>query len=366
MGNIIRMGAIAFWFLMTCTAGAASISGESFKDSNLRGFNLGSNTTLSSRDMWDMRRTGANVARYIISGHRIPGANTYAISPNSFSAVERLLKLGAEMGFKVVLALQPLPNDWDQEYWVNKDLQPGIVQLWEKLATRYRHESSLAGYDLINEPIARISTSRETAFTSDASKVWNDLALHIIDAVRLIDPDHAIIFEPSPGGLPMAFGYSGLPLPRNNIVYSLHMYEPHTLTHQGIDSPQSTVYPGESWDKAQMARSLRSPREFAARTGSPMFVGEFSVVRWAPQGSSINYLTDLLSIIDDDLKWSWAYHAWRECECWDAEIPSSFYHQFHYAKAKPQLPPNVQAATQREKKADAVMLLESYYAKNAE
>ena len=52
-------------------------------------------------------------------------------------------------------------------------------------------------------------------------------------AIRVIDPQRAIIVEPAPWG-----GPGGLrdfaPIDVPNVVYSVHMYEPHAFTHQGF------------------------------------------------------------------------------------------------------------------------------------
>ncbi len=62
--------------------------------------------------------------------------------------------------------------------------------------------------------------------------------------MRHIDSVHAIIIEPDPGGSPDALPYFE-PLNVPGVVYSVHMYEPHQFTHQGVfaDFPIGPVYP---------------------------------------------------------------------------------------------------------------------------
>lgn len=58
--------------------------------------------------------------------------------------------------------------------------------------------------------------------------------------------------------------------------------------------------------------------EFQKKTGCQIYVGEFSAIRWAPGGSGVNYLRDVLNLFETN-GWSWAYHAYREWPGWGLE-----------------------------------------------
>jgi hypothetical protein len=49
-----------------------------------------------------------------------------------------------------------------------------------------------------------------------------------------------------------------------------------------------------------------------------MYIGEFSAIRWAPEGSAERYLADLVSLFEER-GWDWSYHAFREWQGWSAE-----------------------------------------------
>ena len=107
------------------------------------------------------------------------------------------------------------------------------------------------------------------------------------------------------------------------IVYSFHFYEPHEITHQGLpDHPAAVAYPSKAWDKAQLSQAMNEARRFAAQHKLPMFVGEFSCVRWAPGGSCPRYLADAVALFEAE-GWGWTYHCWRCYQGWDAEVPES-------------------------------------------
>jgi hypothetical protein len=100
------------------------------------------------------------------------------------------------------------------------------------------------------------------------------------------------------------------------------MYEPHQFTHQGVQGrPEPVAYPGmiggREWNRAEVERTLSPVVEFQKRYHVPIFIGEFSAPRW--RGDDANrYLRDVIEVCESH-GWSWAYHAWREWEGWDAE-----------------------------------------------
>jgi hypothetical protein len=130
------------------------------------------------------------------------------------------------------------------------------------------------------------------------------------------------------------------------------MYLPHAFTHQGVhdDWSKRWVYPGEiagrPWGKAQLEAALQPVVEFQQRYGVHIYIGEFSAIRWAPEGSAYRYLRDLIEIFEAH-GWDWSYHAFREWSGWSVE------HGEDRADTKPSPTP-----TEREK------LLREWFARN--
>ena len=123
-------------------------------------------------------------------------------------------------------------------------------------------------------------------------------------------------------------------------MYSLHFYLPGKFTHQGVNmatkaearASLGVEYPGKikgkQWDRAALERELEVVDDFQRRYNVPMFVGEYSVVRWAPLPSSARWLTDVVSLFEER-KWTWCYHAFREWDGWSLEYPEGT-HTFRY------------------------------------
>ena len=54
----------------------------------------------------------------------------------------------------------------------------------------------------------------------------------------------------------------------------------------------------------------------------PYYIGEFSVVCWAPEGSGEQYLRDVMELFEQR-GWSWSYHAFREFQAGASNMTES-------------------------------------------
>lgn len=151
---------------------------------------------------------------------------------------------------------------------------------------------------------------------------WRELATEATRAIRAIDPGKPVVFEPSPWGGPEGFD-ALVPLDADRVIYSFHMYKPHQFTHQGVyGSEANLVYPGviagRHWDKEALREGMRAAIDFQEEFNVHIYVGEFSAIRWAPEGSAYRYLRDVIELFEE-YGWDWSYHAFREWDGWSVE-----------------------------------------------
>lgn len=198
-----------------------------------------------------------------------------------------------------------------------KKFQDAFIATWEKIAKRYKDHPNVWGYDLLNEPVE--GNIAEGLFD------WRELALLCSKKIRQIDHERAIIIEPAPWGSPDSLEWFEPfdPVEVPNVVYSVHMYIPHNFTHQGVyDSNEGISYPGKidgrDWNKEELRKALAPVVSFQNDYGVHIYLGEFSVIRWAPDESGPAYLRDCIELFEE-YGWDWAYHAFREWDGWSLE-----------------------------------------------
>ncbi|MCC7374428.1 MAG: cellulase family glycosylhydrolase [Verrucomicrobiales bacterium] len=274
------------------------------------------------------RDWGANLIRWQLIQH---GRAGQPISDDGYDAwlegelkkLDAALPLCRELGLTVVIDLHSPPGGKvtsggyvgsDDRLFTDPACQTKLVRVWERIAARYRGIEPIWGYDLVNEPV--------DDFVDEGCDDWQALAERVARAVRGIDPERTIIVEPAAWGGPEGLA-DLVPLPVSNVVYSVHMYQPHAFTHQGVHTAgPSYRYPGvvsgKDWDQAQLEAALRPVVDFQRAYNVHIYIGEFSAIRWAPEGSGARYLSDLIEIFEKH-GWDWSYHAFREWSGWSLE-----------------------------------------------
>jgi hypothetical protein len=264
-----------------------------------------------------MRAWGAIVVRLQV----------HPVGPTWAADVEAQVRAAGAAGLRVVVVMiqAPVPgvNGETAALWDGPDLEPNLIRAWTDLARRLKPYGSIIwGYDLLNEPLDR-------AQLPSPPRQWRPLAIKVMTAIRAIDPAVWIIYEPGPGALDA--GFDGLtPLPDQRVIYSLHIYEPFPFTKQGFDAADAgdrtaaavVHYPGRIrlrlWNRARLEDVVAPAVAFQHRWHVPIYVGEFSVVRWAPEPDAARWLGDVIALCESH-GWSWTYHAFREHNAWSLE-----------------------------------------------
>ncbi len=210
-----------------------------------------------------------------------------------------------------------------------------FAEAWAMLARDLRDADAVAGFDLLNEPNPPWPDGRITS----SAAIWDTLARRVLAAIRAEDAGVPIVLEGVAGGGPQGVPVLGA-WADPALVYSLHFYLPHEITHQGVsarwakavsyptddDTPLrgTPAYPGP-WNRERLKRELAGAAARGQRDGVPVHVGEFSCVRWAPGDSAARYVGDCLSLFAG-FGWSWSYHEFRGWPGWDAETTGAGLH----------------------------------------
>ncbi len=241
---------------------------------------------------------------------------------------DAMIPVCRELGLNILLDLHSPPGGRDPKLnwrlFNEKQFQDAFLSVWEMMANRYKNETQIMGYDLVNEPDDRD--------VIPGLMNWHDLAIATVQRIRAIDSQHSIIIEASPKG---AFDTlpNFEPIPFDNIIYSFHMYQPGMFTFQNLNSNDTPLYypgviHGIMWNKDQLRTALQPNVDWQKRHNVSIHVGEFSAVRWAPGNSTVNYLSDCIDLFEE-FGWNWDYHAFREFQGWNVEMIGDKDHPQH-------------------------------------
>ena len=234
---------------------------------------------------------------------------------------EKMFRIGYEKyGLRFVIDLHTPPGgrneNRDLAMFYEKPYADHFIEVWKRIATRFKGNPAVWGYDLVNEPVQ----SQPAPYD-----YWN-LQRMAAEAVRAIDPDTPIIIESNNWDSPSAFSYLP-PLEMKDVIYQVHMYVPGNFTHQLVGNNfgekgqvQKVAYPGliagVEYDREALRKVLAPVRDFQQKYGARIFVGEFSAAVWAPGAEK--YLADCISLFEE-YGWDWTYHAYREWNGWSLE-----------------------------------------------
>ncbi len=102
------------------------------------------------------------------------------------------------------------------ELFMDKKYQDRLVNLWIKIARRYKHEPAVAAYDLLNEPLPI-----ESGAAAHYKHLLVPLYKRITAEIRKIDQNHMITLE----GFDWSNDWSLFDRPfDNNVFYQFHYY----------------------------------------------------------------------------------------------------------------------------------------------
>ena len=275
---------------------------------------------MTEDDFRTLRDWGATLLRFQMT-HCPPAAVTNVPAWRTWldgrlDHLERvILPLAGKYGMLVVVDLHGAPggrkgHDWrlfdDDVYF------KALLDAWRDIATRFKGDRRIYGYDFANEPFQTRPHKR------DYWQVQNACA----EVIRAVDPDATLLVESNHMDAPYTFSYLS-PLAMDNVIYEVHMYDPGTYTHQGVgpSDPLGQTYPGvladgEVLDKEWLRRRLEPVRAFQLKHRCRIYVGEFSAIAWAPGADA--YIRDCIDLFEE-YGWDWTYHAFREWEGWSVE-----------------------------------------------
>jgi endoglucanase len=214
----------------------------------------------------EIRALGFNSVRLMLSYKLFEeDAAPGVYKDEGFAVVDRHVQWAKANGLRLMLDMHVPPGGYQsasgfKHFGSRPDLQQRLEDLWAAIAERYRNETAIVGYDLINEPYVN---------------EWFAYAETLIERIRTVDPNHLVVvevsFHPNDRGM--------YRLSDDAVLYDVHWYEPWSWAGSHTNN---TPYTGDLETFKQQLRDGEGLSEFydAATDGFtvPFNIGEYGVV----------------------------------------------------------------------------------------
>ena len=201
--------------------------------------------------------------------------------------------------------------------WENFENQRRFKALWYNIAQRYATEPTIAGYDLLNEPV-----------TSQSIEQWQTLSQQLADTIRKADNNHVLIVE-RVNAVKMKWetfndDQNFFLINDPNTMYTFHFYSPFKFTHQfatWANLGDGGKYPDETLsedgnrvrNKAYLETELNRYLAFGKKHNVPLYLGEFGVIRHGFEGDKggTRWVADMIDILRQNHV-HFTYHVYHE------------------------------------------------------
>ena len=249
----------------------------------------------------------------------------------AFDLLNAALDWSEQAGLRVVVDLHILRshyfNDQDEpRLYRDPAEQQKFCDLWRSLSAHLHARSTdLVAYELLNEAVARNPDD------------WNRVAMQAFATVRELEPQRTIVLGSNWFGSHDTFDVLSVP-DDPYCILTYHYYHPMLITHYRAGWWEGGVYDGpihypglqvapedvarldpelqakmQRWnrpfDRSTMVADLAKPLAVRARTGLPLYCGEFGVFNQTPQALRLAWYRDMIQTLKEyDIAWAnWDY-----------------------------------------------------------
>jgi len=293
---------------------------------NLRGVNLGNMLESPKEGSWGqtvhedffptIRQAGFAVIRIPISwAAHVGPAPDYAIDPAFLSRIDWVVAQAEKNNLTAILDYHN-----DDKLMKEPDANSArFVATWKQIADHYKDASSSILFELLNEPFGKLDAAH-----------WNDLLLKTLTVVRATNPTRTVVVGPVRWNSIAMLDKLVLPDSDQNLLVTIHFYDPMTFTHQGaswIDG--SDKWLGNTWGTDAEKKAVSDSFDKAAAWGKahhrPLYLGEFGAFSKGDMDSRARWTTAVARAAEShNIPWTyWEFcagfgvydpqaHAWRQ------------------------------------------------------
>jgi len=285
-------------------------------------------TFLGPDDFRQVKGWGFDHVRLPLDWHNAFGRDLRP-KPGILDAFEKAVDGLLQAGLEVILDLHKCPgHDFhdgirrEQTFFTDPAQRKDCLEVWAQLAERFGDRPGVM-LEVLNEPVA------------PSAEVWNEVKDELVGFVRRRAPRSTIVVGSNLWNNASQFAHL-TPVEDDNILYSVHLYNPILFTHQKapwLDDPVFSVsrtYPGTyevppghagklpsdlgSWDRKRLSDHLEPVFAFRERHGARVACNEFGVyMGGADTASRMAWMSDVLGLFREN-RIGWSYWHYRNLD----------------------------------------------------
>jgi aryl-phospho-beta-D-glucosidase BglC (GH1 family) len=266
-------------------------------------------------DFYNIRKWGFDHVRLPIDSYLFFTEDDAPVE-NRLANLDYAVKYAKDNSLKLILDLHECPgHDFSevtkspvQKLFSGDDTYiKKTEKIWACLAERYSKSDHVL-FETLNEPVA------------PTAEIWNDVKDRLCREIRVHAPWSTIITGSNMWNWPGTFD-SLTPFEDDNMIYSVHFYEPLLFTHQNapwINNPEIKItrpYPGDYgpgfirkydmklsagvWDKKRLVKEFEPVNAFRKKYKAHVICNEFGVYAPVDLESQLRWYEDLLSTLNE-------------------------------------------------------------------
>jgi endoglucanase len=204
--------------------------------------------------------------------------DSYTIESSFFDEVDHAIQAAIRNGLFPYIDIQ----SWDEIANEPENYYDEFIYLWEQIATHYASWSDSLMFEILNEPAGNLTYTIYNQYQKDA-----------LVKIRETNSNRIVLITNAMYSGFSSLSYANIP-DDENLIYTLHNYSTHEITHQGLDflgeysyDFLGTVWSASTPEYTQMIADIESVKEYSDSFNIPINVGEFGVFTNA--GSDTRY-----------------------------------------------------------------------------
>ncbi|MCG2588118.1 glycoside hydrolase family 5 protein [Rhodohalobacter sulfatireducens] len=223
----------------------------------------------------------------------------YEINDSFFQRVDKILHWALKNDLKVIINI----HHYNELMDAPSEHKNRFIGLWAQIAEHYQEYSNRdLLFEILNEPHGKMDAA-----------IWNNYLKNALSVIRKTNKNRIVMIGTAPWG-----GFGGLndlELPGNDqqIIVTVHYYNPFQFTHQGAGwvGDESEQWLGTTWtgtpsQKSEIDDAFNRVRDWSKVNNRPIHLGEFGAYERAPLESRIIW-NDYVRKSAEQRDFSWAY-----------------------------------------------------------